>query len=895
MTYPIDGTGWIQGIPFVRSTSPIKKEVNPARGLLDDFKPVLNIDLSKVDLFQHTRVDGRDWFALLGLTHTASSSEIDIAYNRLKKEWDASATARRYPDLQLREVKALEATYQEMEKLLKKAYTLLSYESHRVAYSRHLEHRDILLQSELDDWMLELRGVRPVPSRYAWGMLRGCFMRCLDTVIIKDGAAIDWWFTDKHGVIRSKKKPFKEHDLLQTLSHAPGGPVDSKGPPPGAECAVVSCETQAGRGPLGEQEAQLATLEMVQQVLEGKVKNAVVVQNYPGANVMYRATLSLHDWESSQLIVEMAEMSGASNTGFTEISSLGMRYERICTNLSSLSRYTASHIEQAHAVRVLKMELEFVTDIAGQLHLGNIATLIVHNLSAWACPLPQSPPKLKKDFEYTLSWFPDSPGGTLTEEQLRKTWPALETSLSLRASPRAHSTPPIIKSQFEVDPVWQNQYARTVRIRPRKAMVKNFTEKRLAPKSCRKGGHTLQESISLNAQIIRHPYMPNNTSCSVPGRHLKPTAVSMVKPWEYTARSSSSVLWTRPPPAPHREPDDPYGLELRGLAKDTGFPLEQLYEIYQRMGLSADSFQGFRDRDLTRSNPCNFIECEWEAFLKRCGVRKSMIAKRTFNVFMHEVGFGRKKRQFLPFRSAVFCLCAFGIGKRKAQAEALFTIMDESKDGSVSRAELLAFMTAMLPDGLELPKIETFKKVSELFRLLDGDGGGELEKDEFVDGISSEQEVYDKIQEMSPFKRYFQEWDPRDSSLRNIIEALDNKPPESDPVLKILEMLTLRCRAVYDHFKVNAADPDILTPDLRQPYVKKEVAKELLIEMGVREEWVEAEVGNMQDRVDGHLDGEDYVKILIGTAEMNPKGFEKLEERVKREQLVHEKKGRKKN
>ena len=82
--------------------------------------------------------------------------------------------------------------------------------------------------------------------------------------------------------------------------------------------------------------------------------------------------------------------------------------------------------------------------------------------------------------------------------------------------------------------------------------------------------------------------------------------------------------------------------------------------------------------------------------------------------------------------------------------------MDQSGDGAVSRAELLAFMTNMLPDGLVLPKIETFKRVGELFGILDTDGGGELEYEEFVNGFCEDENVFQLLQEMSPFKRPLQ-------------------------------------------------------------------------------------------------------------------------------------------
>jgi len=356
--------------------------------------------------------------------------------------------------------------------------------------------------------------------------------------------------------------------------------------------------------------------------------------------------------------------------------------------------------------------------------------------------------------------------------------------------------------------------------------------------------------------------------------------LSMVKPWEYTARPTRSVLWTPPPSKLLREPDDPYGLELRALSQATGFPLQQCYECYQRMGKFADSFQGFRDREATRANPCNFIEAEYNAFLARCGVKKKMVSRRMFHAFSRTEGFGRKKRHLLSFKDAVFGLCALGVGTRKAQAEALFKVMDASGDGSVTRAELLAFMTVMLPDGLELPKIETFKRVSEIFGHLDADGGGELDRDEFIRGCVENDEVYDRIQTMSPFKRYFYKWNSKDTSLNNIFTALDAPVyvSENDPIVKMLKMLTKRCRNVYDRIKEIPSE-DELHPDLQTPFITKKAALDVLLEIGVRAEWASQEIATQKDRPDGTLEGEDFVKLLVGTAEMNPKGFEALEAR----------------
>ena len=144
---------------------------------------------------------------------------------------------------------------------------------------------------------------------------------------------------------------------------------------------------------------------------------------------------------------------------------------------------------------------------------------------------------------------------------------------------------------------------------------------------------------------------------------------------------------------------------------------------------------------MTQSAKTNFIEEEFVTFLKRCGVKKDMVCRRIFHAFASPVGYGRKKRTLLAFSEACYCLCSFGIGDRQAQGECLFRIIDASGDGSVTRAELLQFMTSMLPDGFELPKIVTFKRVEQVFNHLDSDGGGELEADEFIDGVCGHEEV----------------------------------------------------------------------------------------------------------------------------------------------------------
>jgi len=47
-------------------------------------------------------------------------------------------------------------------------------------------------------------------------------------------------------------------------------------------------------------------------------------------------------------------------------------------------RYVVFHIEQTQGMRVLKMNIEFMTDINGQYHLKLINTLFLSSVYPWA-------------------------------------------------------------------------------------------------------------------------------------------------------------------------------------------------------------------------------------------------------------------------------------------------------------------------------------------------------------------------------------------------------------------------------------------------------------------------------------------------------------------------------
>ena len=94
----------------------------------------------------------------------------------------------------------------------------------------------------------------------------------------------------------------------------------------------------------------------------------------------------------------------------------------------NMVRYVVFHVEQSHGFRVLKMVIEFMTDINGQYYLKAVPKLYCSSVYPWILrnwvPTHQVD-VTKSDFEGSTAWFPDACGGTLLEEQLESTWEAL--------------------------------------------------------------------------------------------------------------------------------------------------------------------------------------------------------------------------------------------------------------------------------------------------------------------------------------------------------------------------------------------------------------------------------------------------------------------------------------
>jgi len=188
-----------------------------------------------------------------------------------------------------------------------------------------------------------------------------------------------------------------------------------------------------------------------------------------------------------------------------------------------------------------------------------------------------------------------------------------------------------------------------------------------------------------------------------------------------------------------------------------------------------------------------------------------------------------------------------------------------------------------LPLVLSNPPL-TASPCPKVFRHLDSDGGGELEADEFIDGVCGHDEVYRLVQEMSPFQRYFSSWIDGDLTLTNILNALDAPAvtEDDDPVVIALRALQSRCKAVVDRISESPSEEET-HPDLQKPFVRKKDFIGLLLECGVQEDWAQDEIAAMSDRLDSQLHTAECVSILTGTADMNPVRFKALEKRLERE------------
>merc|ERR1712070_1153097 len=100
-----------------------------------------------------------------------------------------------------------------------------------------------------------------------------------------------------------------------------------------------------------------------------------------------------------------------------------------------------------------------------------------------------------------------------------------------------------------------------------------------------------------------------------------------------------------------------------------------------------------------------------------------------------------------------FCTAAllFKNGSRTEQASVLFKIIDISDDKHLSKFELLKFFCAGIREKER--KRAMSDVVNELMALIDEDGSGEVDYDEFVDKVTHDDDVWMMFAAISPFTK----------------------------------------------------------------------------------------------------------------------------------------------
>lgn len=177
---------------------------------------------------------------------------------------------------------------------------------------------------------------------------------------------------------------------------------------------------------------------------------------------------------------------------------------------------------------------------------------------------------------------------------------------------------------------------------------------------------------------------------------------------------------------------DPYNPEVRGIAQKMKMSAKRVEELHR---VFLDASKGRKSLDLAAF-------CKLMASL---GQDDKGINDRMFEIF--------DKTRDKKMSFAVFCEAAllFKDGDRAEQAGVLFKIIDVSDDRLLSKFELLKFFCGSMKDRGR--KRAMSDVVNELMFMIDEDNSGEVDYDEFVEKVSSSDDVWVMFDAISPFAK----------------------------------------------------------------------------------------------------------------------------------------------
>jgi len=179
---------------------------------------------------------------------------------------------------------------------------------------------------------------------------------------------------------------------------------------------------------------------------------------------------------------------------------------------------------------------------------------------------------------------------------------------------------------------------------------------------------------------------------------------------------------------------DPYSAEVRKISEQTKMSakrIEQLKTLFQ------NASKGRRTLDL----PC------FRKLMASLGQEDKSINDRLFEIY--NVSAPDTFESMMNFPTFCSAILTFKTGSRADQAQLLFRIIDVSDDRNLSKFELLKFFCAPCKDKTKKRAMSAV--VNELVHTIDMDGSGEVDRGEFVEKVSNDEDVWMMFAAISPF------------------------------------------------------------------------------------------------------------------------------------------------
>lgn len=175
---------------------------------------------------------------------------------------------------------------------------------------------------------------------------------------------------------------------------------------------------------------------------------------------------------------------------------------------------------------------------------------------------------------------------------------------------------------------------------------------------------------------------------------------------------------------------DPYSPEVRRISTKTKMSAKRIEQLHT---LFLDASKGRRTLDLA----------SFRKLMACIGQEDRGINDRMFEIY------DVNRDKAMTFETFCMAILTFKTGSRADQANTLFKIIDVSDDKNLSKFELLKFFCSGMKDKEK--KRAMSDVVNELMNLIDEDGSGEVDFEEFVEKVSNDEDVWMMFDAISPF------------------------------------------------------------------------------------------------------------------------------------------------